>query len=382
MTILISDREAPNLWRKLVQVPWLVVILISALAAVGLAMQYSAANGSWDPWASRQAVRFAMGAGFMLVVALIDIRFWFRWAYLCYAAALIMLVAVEAGVGGRIGMGAQRWLDFGFIQLQPSELMKFTLVLVLARHWHGRTMDDMGRIIWLMIPAVLVALPTGLVMRQPDLGMAIMLVGGAIGIAWIAGVRWWKFALAAGAIAAAVPTVWEYYLRDYQRQRVLTFLDPTRDPLGAGYHIIQSKIALGSGGIGGKGFLQGTQHALNFLPEKHTDFIFTMLAEEFGLIGGIGLLGLYLTLFAYGFLIAFRSQTQFGRLVAIGVVWTIFLAVFVNIAMVMGLIPAKGAALPMVSYGGSSMLVTMFGAGLLMSAWIHRDSRFGPRGEV
>jgi rod shape determining protein RodA len=346
------------------------------LAGVGFAMLYSAAGGALEPWAMRQIARAAMGFVLMVGVAVIDLRFWMRWAYVGYLIALLMLVAVE--VQGSVGMGAQRWLDLGVTQVQPSEIMKITLVLALARWFHGASIEDVGRIPFLLVPVALVAAPVALVLKQPDLGTALMLLMGTAGMLFVAGVRWWKFALGFAGVVAAVPLGWNF-LRDYQKARVLTFLDPTRDPLGAGYHIIQSKIALGSGAMFGKGFLQGTQSHLNFLPEKQTDFIFTMFAEEFGMAGSLALLGLYLLMMIYGYAIAFRSTSQFGRLVAIGIVTAVFLAMFINIAMVMGMIPAKGSTLPMVSYGGSSLVVTMIGFGLLINVWVHRDVRIGRR---
>ncbi len=371
------NRHDLTFGQKLWQVNWGIVLLLTLLAGVGFAMLYSAAGGSLDPWAQRQMIRFGMGLVIMIAVALIDIRFWMRWAYVFYGATLAMLVAVE--LQGRVGMGAQRWLDFGFVQLQPSELMKIMLVLVLARHFHAIPLERMGRISAWGPAAVLLALPVALVVKQPDLGTSLMLIMGSAAVAFVAGMRWWKFALAIAGAAGAAPIAWNF-LRDYQKERILTFLDPSRDPLGAGYHITQSKIALGSGGITGKGFMLGTQSHLNFLPEKQTDFIYTMLAEEFGMVGALVLLGLYALLIMYGFAIAFRATTQFGRLVAIGIVTHLFLSVFINCAMVMGLIPAKGVPLPMVSYGGSSMLVTMLGFGLLMMVWVHRDTQFSRGG--
>lgn len=371
------NRQELTLSQKLWQVNWGIVLLLTALACVGFAMLYSAAGGSLEPWAQRQMVRFAMGFVLMIAVALVDIRFWMRWAYLLYAATMVMLVAVE--LQGRVGMGAQRWLDFGFVQLQPSELMKIMLVLALAKHFHSIPLERMGRISAWGPAAVLLALPVALVVKQPDLGTSLMLIMGSAAVGFIAGMRWWKFALAIATGAAAAPIGWNF-LRDYQKERILTFLDPSRDPLGAGYHITQSKIALGSGGVVGKGFMLGTQSHLNFLPEKQTDFIYTMLAEEFGMIGAVTLLGLYTLLILYGYAIAFRSTTQFGRLVAVGIVTHLFLSVFINCAMVMGMIPAKGVPLPMVSYGGSSMLVTMLGFGLLMMVWVHRDTQLNRGG--
>jgi len=376
MTSLSSGRQGTSLLRKIWQINWSLILLVLVLAGVGFAMLYSAGGGSLEPWAIRQIARAAVGLVLMIVVALVDLRFWMRWAYLGYLVALLMLVAVE--VQGSIGMGAQRWLDLGVIQVQPSEIMKITLVLALARWFHAASIEDVGRIHYLAVPALLVAAPVALVMKQPDLGTALMLLMGSTAMLFIVGVRWWKFALGFAAVAAAVPLGWNF-LRDYQKARVRVFLDPTLDPLGAGYHIIQSKIALGSGGMFGKGFGLGTQSHLNFLPEKQTDFIFTMLAEEFGMVGSLTLLGLYLLIMIYGYAIAFRCTSQFGRLVAIGIVTAVFLAMFINIAMVMGMIPAKGSTLPMVSYGGSSLIVTMVGFGLLIGVWVHRDVRIGRR---
>ena len=359
-----------TLREKLFQLNWGLVLLLGATASVGFAMLYSAANGELSPWATRQMARFGIGAGAMLVVALIDIRFWLRSAYVAYAGGLALLAAVE--IIGVTGMGAQRWLDLGVIQLQPSEVMKIALVMALARYFHGVEAENMGRPAVLAVPLLLVLAPFAMVLNQPDLGTAVVLVmiGGAM--FWIAGVRLWQFAVAGAAAVAAVPIGWQF-LHGYQRQRVLTFLNPESDPLGSGYHILQSKIALGSGGVFGKGFLQGTQSHLNFLPEKQTDFIFTMLAEEFGLVGGVGLLGLYTLLLVYGLAIALRCRSQFGRLLAFGLATSFFLYVFINIAMVMGLLPVVGVPLPLISYGGTAMLTVLIGFGLMMSVYVHRD---------
>lgn len=377
MTSSFSDRSDLTLGRKLWHVHWLFVLLICMTAAVGFAMLYSAANGSLDPWASRQMVRFGVGIGLMLAVALVDIRLWLKYAYLFYFAALALLAAVE--VMGYVGMGAQRWLDLGYINLQPSELMKIALVLALARYFHGLSVDEVARTAFLIPPVLMVAAPAALVLRQPDLGTALLIVVAAAAILFAAGVQIWKFAVVGVVAMATLPVGWQF-LHEYQKQRVLTFLDPESDPLGAGYHIIQSKIALGSGGLTGKGFMQGTQSHLSFLPEMQTDFIFTMLAEEFGLVGGLGLLGLYVILLAYGFVISVRSRSQFGRLVGVGITTTFFLYVFINIAMVMGLIPVVGVPLPLISYGGTAMLTLMLGFGFLLCVHIHRDLQIGRRG--
>jgi len=366
-----------SLGQKLLHIHWFFVLLVCAVAAIGVAMLYSAANGSFQPWASRHMMRFAFGLVVMLSVALVDVRIWLRLAYPFYAVSLILLVMVE--VMGFIGMGAQRWIDLGYFNLQPSELMKIALVLALARYFHGLGLEDIGRPTRLVPPLFMIGMPAALVLRQPDLGTALMLImaGGAIFFA--AGVRLWKFGVVLALGLAALPVGWQF-LHDYQKQRIMTFLNPEHDPLGAGYHIIQSKIALGSGGLSGKGFMLGTQGHLRFLPEMQTDFIFTMLAEEFGMIGGLGLIGLYGLLLVYGIAIATRSYSHFGRLVAIGVTVTFFLYVFINIAMVMGLIPVVGVPLPLISYGGTAMITLLIGFGLLMGVWVHRDVIIGRRG--
>ena len=356
---------------------WGLLLVIAAIAGLGFAMLYSAAGGDWDPWAKRQAIRFGGAFGLFFLCAMIDIRFWFRCAYLIYVGAFLLLVAVE--LFGSVGMGAQRWIDLKVMQLQPSEVMKVALVLVLARYFHGLQVTEVRRIGPLIWPILLVLAPVALVLKQPDLGTAAMLAMAAGAMFMIAGVRWWKFALVGAAAAAAVPVIWNF-LRSYQKERVLTFLNPERDPLGAGYHIMQSQIALGSGGVTGKGFLAGTQSHLTFLPEKQTDFIFTMLAEEFGMVGGLILLGLYFIIFVYGFAIAFRARNHFGRLLAAGLTVNLFLYVFINIAMVMGLLPVVGVPLPLISYGGTAMLTVMISLGIIASVSVHKDVRIPRRG--
>jgi rod shape determining protein RodA len=364
-------------WQKLAQINWSMVLLVCLIASVGFVMLYSAAGGSLDPWASRQMVRFAVGLALMLGVAVIDLRLILRYAYLIYAGALTLLIAVE--IVGEIGMGAQRWIDLGFFQLQPSELMKVALVLALARYFHGLEIESIGRILPLLPALLLVAMPALLVLKQPDLGTAGMLIMGGGALFFAAGVRIWKFAVLLASGLAAIPVAWNL-LHDYQKNRVLTFLEPERDPLGSGYHILQSKIAFGSGGVFGKGYLLGTQSHLNFLPEKQTDFIFTMLAEEFGLVGALTLLLIYAVLIGYGFAIALRSRSHFGRLLALGLTFNLFLFVFINTAMVMGIIPVVGVPLPLISYGGTAMLTVLIGFGLIMSVYVHRDGRIGRYG--
>jgi len=359
-----------NLIQRIKQLNWGLVFLILVTTFVGLATLYSISDGSTETWVSRQLVRFGVGFFVMLVVALVDIRFWLRSAFVIYGVALVLLVAVE--VVGVVGMGAQRWVDLGPFQLQPSEVMKIALVLALARYFHGIAHEEVAQLRWLVMPSVMVILPVTLVLRQPDLGTALLLLIGAGSLFFLAGVRLWIFGAGIVVALATIPFAW-HYLRDYQRERILTFLNPERDPLGAGYHILQSKIALGSGGMFGKGFLQGTQSHLNFLPEKQTDFIFTSLAEEFGLVGALGLLALYVCMLAYAVAIALRSRSQFGRLLGMGIAATFFVYFFINIAMVTGLVPVVGVPLPLVSYGGTAMVTILVGFGLVMSVYIHRD---------
>jgi len=362
---------------KLRQITWSMLFFVALIGCFGFAMLYSAAKGSVDPWAMRQGIRFLFGLGILVAVALVDIRVYLRYAYAIYAVAFLLLIFVD--VAGEIGMGAQRWIDLKFIQLQPSEVMKIALVLALARYFHRLSADSIANPLTLIVPIGMVFLPVGLVLMQPDLGTAVMLVLVGAAMFWVAGVRLWKFVVVALAGAGAVPLAWTF-LHDYQKNRILTFLHPESDPLGTGYHITQSKIAMGSGGLAGKGFLKGSQAYLNYLPERQTDFIFAMLSEELGMIGGVLLLLLYTVLFVYGYAIAFNSRNHFGRLLAIGVTINLFCYVFINMAMVMGLLPVVGVPLPLISYGGTAMLTVLFGFGLMMCVYVHRDLKIGQRG--
>lgn len=373
MSLAASSVRLP-ITEKLWRIRWLFVVLLCVIAGVGATMLYSAANGSIHPWAARHGARFAIALGLMIVVALTDARLWLRHAYSLYGIALALLAAVE--VAGSVGMGAQRWIDLGVINVQPSELMKVALVMALARHFHGAGSEDTGRPLKLIMPLLMVAAPAALVLKQPDLGTALMLLIASGAVFFAAGVRLWMFAGLGVCAVGAAPVAWQF-LHQYQRQRVLTFLNPESDPLGSGYHILQSKIALGSGGLFGKGFMQGSQSHLNFLPEKQTDFIFTMLAEEWGLVGAAGLIGLYTLILIYCFAIAISARSQFGRLLTIGITTTFFLYVFINMAMVMGLIPVVGVPLPLISYGGTAAVTIMIGFGLIMSIHVHRDVTIG-----
>ena len=362
--------------QKILAVNWFLVLIICATAGLGLAVLYSLAGGVTDTWVERQAIRFGIGFALMFVVALVDIRVWLRLAYAGYGVALLLLLAVE--LAGISGMGAQRWMDIGVVTVQPSELMKLALVIALARYFHEHTLEEAQSLQYLAVPALLIAAPVALVLRQPDLGTAALLILGGVSLLILAGVRGWVFAALGAAAAAAIPFGWQL-LHDYQKARIFTFLDPERDPLGAGYHILQSKIALGAGGLFGRGYGEGTQSHLNFLPEMQTDFVFTTLAEELGLVGALLLLSLYVVILIYGLAIALRSRNHFGRLVAMGVGMTFFFYVFINIAMVTGLLPVVGVPLPLISYGGTAMVTLLVGFGLMMCVYIHRDVRIPRR---
>lgn len=365
-----STREQKSILQKLQEINWLIVGLITAICCYGFIVLYSVAGGSMEPWAERQIIRFAIGLVLMFAVAFVHLRFWMAVAYPFYFLCLALLVAVD--VMGIIGMGAQRWINLGFFQLQPSETMKIALVMALARYFHGLSQEQTRTLTGLIKPFFMIAVPFALVLKQPDLGTALMLVMAGTAIVFLAGARIWVFVVGGIVALASIPIAW-HSLRPYQQNRVLTFLNPESDPLGAGYHIMQSKIALGSGGIFGKGYMMGTQSQLDFLPEKQTDFIFTMLAEEFGLIGGLVLLSLYIALIAAAIIVSLNIRSQFGRITSMGIAFNFFLYVFINIAMVMGLIPVVGVPLPLISYGGSAMLTLMIGFGLVLSAGINRN---------
>ena len=375
---LLTESRGAGLVSKLWRVPWLFVLLLAGVAAIGYVALWTAGSGNPDAYAQKHALRFGFCLVIMLSIAFIDIRLILRFAWVGYAVALALLVLVL--FHGNIGKGAQRWLDIGPVQLQPSELMKIILALGLAAWFHRASWERMGNPLFLIPPALMVLVPVGLILKQPNLGTALITAMIGAAVFWAAGMRWWKFALMAGAAAIAAPIAYEN-LRDYQRARITTFLDPESDPLGAGYNIIQSKIALGSGGLWGKGFLQGTQGHLNFLPEKQTDFIFTLIAEEFGFTGAIATMFMLLAVIVFCYIVAFRSRHQFGRLLAIGLGTNFFLYVFVNVAMVTGAIPVGGVPLPLISHGGSAMLTVMIGFGLLLSAYVHRDAELGPMRE-
>lgn len=374
MSLLTARAAPPSIFERVRSIHWLLVLCIVGVAAISCVLLYSAGGGSFKPWADRQIQRFAVGFVLMMAAALLPLRIWFKLAIPIYLGSVALLVLVE--FAGRHGKGAVRWVDLGFVSLQPSELVKVALVLALARYFQRLKFENIGKIWALFIPVGMALIPAGLVLKQPDLGTATILLAIAGFVLFMAGVRVWKFAVVFAVAAAAAPFAYNK-LHDYQKERLLTFLDPERDPLGSGYHIIQSKIAFGSGGLLGKGFLEGTQIRLNFLPEFHTDFVLSVLAEEFGLLGGVVLLGIYLAILFITLAIAFRARTQFARIVSAGMAATLFLHIVINMAMVMGALPVVGVPLPLVSYGGTAMFTLMIGFGIVLSAHIYRNERLG-----
>ncbi len=371
MKLLFADTAAPklNLSKKLLLLNWPFLLLVTAIVLVGAAALYSVAGGALDPWASRHVVRFCFGLALLFAVAFSDMRWWLRGAYPLYLAALFLMLLVPL-IGVESG-GARRWLGYGEFTFQPAEMMKMALVLALARYYQWLPPEKIWRPDALVPPVLMIGLPLLLALAQPDLGTALLfaVIGG--GLLFLAGVSWFYFGAVIVGIVVALPHAWEA-LHDYQRERVLTFIDPERDPLGSGYHILQSKIAIGSGGLMGKGFMQGTQAQLNFLPEKHTDFIFTMFAEEMGFVGAIALLALYLLTLFFITYMALRCRSTFARLVAAGMGLCLFTYVFINVAMVTGLVPVVGVPLPLVSYGGTSMLTMIIGLGFVLNAHVNR----------
>lgn len=369
-------KSVPTGFRKILHLNWPLILLLASVSGVGFLMLYSVAGGSMSPWAEPQMKRFGLGIALMLFVAMVPIWLWRNLSGLAYAVSLLLLVAV-ALVGDERN-GSQRWLDLGFMDLQPSELMKITMVMFLAAYYDWLPAKKVSRPFWVLLPVILIIVPTAFVLEQPDLGTSILLLAAGGGLMFLAGVHWAYFAvvIASGvglvtAVLQSRGTTWQL-LNDYQYRRIDTFLDPAADPLGAGYHITQSKIALGSGGWTGRGFMQGTQSRLNFLPEKHTDFIFTTLAEEFGFVGAFSLLGLYALIIVFCVVTAIMNKDRFSSLLTLGIALNFFLFFAVNMSMVMGLAPVVGVPLPLVSYGGSAMLVLLLAFGLVQSAHVHR----------
>jgi rod shape determining protein RodA len=366
------EKRQFKLTEKLLRINWPFLLLIAAITSVGVAALYSVAGGAVEPWASRHVVRFCLGLALLFAVAVSDIRWWLKAAYpLCLVAfillALVMVIGVESG-------GAKRWLGYGEVTFQPSEMMKIALILALARYYQWLPPEKVSWPHALLIPLAMIGAPVLLALAQPDLGTAMLFGVVGSGLLFLAGVSWLYYLGGIVGVIVVLPHIWER-LHGYQKERVLTFIDPERDPLGSGYHILQSKIAVGSGGLMGKGFMQGTQAQLNFLPEKHTDFIFTMFAEEMGFVGAVSLLALYLLVLLFIAYMALRCRSTFARLVAAGIGLCLFTYVFINVAMVTGLVPVVGVPLPLVSYGGTSMLTMMIGLGFVLNAHVNRQVR-------
>ena len=361
---------------KVLYLNWPLILLLTAVVFMGLVQLFSVAGGSVSPWVEPQFKRFLVGMGIMFAVAMVPIWFWRNMSFLAYLGSLGLLLAVD--FFGSVGMGAQRWIDLGFLRFQPSEVTKIALIMALAAYYDWLPMAKVSRPLWVALPVALTLIPTAMVLQQPDLGTAILLLAGGGILMFLAGVHILYFAAVIAMVGALITSVfvsrgteWQL-LEDYQFRRIDTFLDPSTDPLGAGYHITQSKIALGSGGWSGRGFMQGTQSRLNFLPEKHTDFIFTTLAEEFGFVGGMSLLVLYALILLFCILSALANPSRYSSLLIWGIAATFFLYFAVNMSMVMGLAPVVGVPLPLVSYGGSAMLVLLGAFGLIQSAHVHR----------
>ena len=366
-----AAKRTLGIGEKLLDVNWGLVLLITLIAGGGVAMLYSVAGGHFHPWALSQLSKFLVGLLVMVVAATIDVRVWMSLAYPAYALAMVLLIAVD--VAGHVGLGAQRWIMLGPLEIQPSELMKISLVLALARFLHGKSVEEVSKPLNLGIALAMIGIPALFVVIEPNLGTTLIIVADGCALLFLAGLSWYWIAPALAAIATAVPLAWRFVLHDYQKARVMTFLDPEADALGAGWNITQAKIAIGSGGLSGKGFLNGTQSRLNFLPEKQTDFIFTNFGEEFGFVGSVALLILFAVVLFYGVQIATSARSQFSRLLAMGITLNFFFYIMINGLMVMGLIPVVGIPMPLLSYGGTAMLTVMFGFGLLMSVHVHRQ---------
>ena len=364
--------ERDRISSKLAELDWRVIGLLCVLAGIGTAMLYSIAGGSWSPWAWKHLVRFCVLLVAMIGLAMVHPKWWFHAAYPLYGLLLFMVLLIEFTPMGYVAGGAKNWLNLGFIRIQPAEFMKIGLVLALARWYHGHSAQD-ARWSWkLLIPAGMIGLPFLLVAKQPDLGSAMVIGLTGAAVMFMAGLSWRVIAAGAAAAVAIIPPFVMFVMHDYQRNRVLTFLNPEADPSGTGYNIIQSKIALGSGGLLGKGYGLGSQSQLEFLPERHTDFIFSTVSEEFGFLGSFTVLACYLALILISLRIAALSHSHFGRISAAGM--TAFLAIFIliNGAMVMGLAPVVGVPMPLLSYGGSTMMTVMIGFGLILSTHVHR----------
>jgi rod shape determining protein RodA len=356
---------------RILSFDYILVISIFILGIVSMFAMYSTDGGEFKYHTNSHILRFFVFFGLFFIISLIQIRFWHNQSYIIYILFFLLLLAVK--YFGLTSSGSKRWLDLYFMNLQPSELMKVGLILFLAKYYHRISIENMNSIRYLFIPIVALVAPLLLVATQPDLGTSILIASGGIVVAWLAGVRIKFFIYSLVAFVALMPVAISF-LKPYQKSRILTFLNPERDPLGAGYQIIQSKIAIGSGGLFGKGFLNGSQSYLDYLPEKHTDFIFTLFSEEFGFFGSIFILFLYALIISRIIIIGNVTRSTFGKLYCYSFATAFFIYVVVNMMMVLGLLPIVGSPLPIMSYGGSSMMAIMFGLGIAMSCKVYKDS--------
>ena len=363
---------------KLYEVNWLLIALVTLVGLVGVTMIFAATEGVWGRGALQHLIRLIFASGLMIGIAMVDVKVWYALAYPAYIGALVLLVSVDI-LGVTIN-GSQRWLDIGGMRLQPSEVMKPAVVLAMARYYHDLPKRHVSSLMGLLGAAMFILLPMALILRQPDLGTTLLVAATGIAIVFLAGVNWRVIGGAALAGAIALPLFFRFGLKEYQRSRILTFLDPSRDPTGASYHITQSKIALGSGGVSGKGFMNGTQRQLEYVPENRTDFIFTVIGEEFGLVGSLLTMGLYIAVISLCLWLSVQCKHIFSRLLILGLTTTFTLYIFINLAMVMGLAPVVGVPLPLISYGGTVILTVMAGFGLVLSAHLHRQNEL-PRSQ-
>jgi rod shape determining protein RodA len=355
---------------KFADIEWGHVFLLMMLAGISVLILYSAAGMRWEPWAYKQLIFFVFSLGLMIGIAVLDLRFWLSLAYPIYGVALILLIITE--FFGDVRMGAQRWIDLGIISFQASVFMKLAIVLGLARFYHDASARDAIFSWKLLIPTFMIVIPVLLVLRQPDLGTASIIAMTGISLMILAGLHHRVIIAGVMTVVVGAPLFFQYFMHEYQRKRVLTFLNPEADPSGDGYHILQSKIAMGSGGVLGKGLGLGSQSQLNFLPEKHTDFIMAAVGEELGFVGAVGVLVIFALIIVMSLRMAILSHSHFGRLAAAGVTATFSIYVLINGAMVMGLFPVVGVPMPILSYGGSAMLMIMIGFGIIQAVKVHR----------
>lgn len=374
----VSNASMMTFSEKLARFSWGLFVPMCLVLTLSIVVLYSAGGGSWRPFALSQLSKIIVGFGVFWIAALSNIKTWIKSAYLIYAVALIMIILVT--FVGHTGMGAQRWLNLGFFHVQPSELIKIALVLALARYFAWMNSVELTQFKNYLVPGAMLLVPFALIVAQPDLGTALSLGMITVGFFYIVGAnrKWFIIAAILGLMAA--PAVWYGGLHDYQRGRIITFLNPDSDVQGAGYQINQAKIAFGSGGMVGKGYMKGSQSQQSFLPEKQTDFIFTMLGEEFGFMGAFALLAIYTWIIIVLFWAAKTCRNRFGQLICFGFMLNFFIYYFINISMVLGLMPTVGVPLPLMSFGGSSLLSLMFGFGLAQNAHIHKDQQLSAKG--